>query len=48
MSDNPISCIHYLWGITALAVGTSIVYRIVQREDFREELKNAGLGNIEV
>ena len=48
MSDTPLNCIHYLWGITAMAVGTTIVYRLIQKEDFSNELKNAGLSNIDV
>ena len=48
MSDTPVNCIHYLWGITTAAVCTAIIYRIKQREDFHEELKRAGLGDIEV
>ena len=48
MSDAPFNCIRYLWGITALAVGTTIVYRLIQREDFSSEVRKAGLSDVEI
>ena len=48
MSDTPVNYIHYLWGITAMAVGCSIVYKLIQREKFSEEVRRAGLYDINV
>ena len=46
MSERPTDVVHYVWGITALAVATTIGYRLFAREDFRDELKRAGLDKI--
>ena len=43
MSDTPVTWVHYVWGIAAMAVGASIVFRLSQRESFREEVNRAGL-----
>ena len=43
MSDTQVTWVHYVWGIAAMAVGASIVFRLSQRESFREEVNRAGL-----